>query len=898
MKRTIRPTDIHPDPHREVGDEIRFHLEMRMREFIDQGMSPDEARRAARASFGDVTRIATELGMARADRDRFVARRDWWRGTWLDLKHAARALRRRPMFSAATVLTLALGTGATIAIFTVVNGVLLRPLPYADAGRLAMLWLHGDGVRAGERWPWAAGLYLDAMSRTRSFTSTAAFRSWPQTIVDGGVSEQLQGARVTASLFPTLGVRSIAGRVFDARDTVTGAPPVALISHSLWKRKFGGAPSIVGHVLTVNGLRTVIVGILPDGFGFPRGAELPSGLQFGVRTDVWTPMGFTAQDAQNYGTQNLAVIARLRGGTTLALAQGEVEAAVDQILLGLRVPIKVGARAISLHDQAAEPVQRLLLIVLAGVVLVLVIACVNVTSLLIARTAERSRELAVRTALGARRSRMARQLLTENFLLAALGGGAGVLLAAWGVRALLALVPGSLPRADDVHVDWRVVAVAGGLTLACAFLFGVVSALSYAPARMLAALHDGNARSSSGPRARLGRRTLVTVEVALSLVLLITAGLLVSSFVKLQRVDAGFDRRDAVTADVTLPLGEQFNPRADGPAWARFFEQLMNRLSVVPGIDAVGGVSALPVSRRAESSTFTIVGRTPPVQGQRQASEYSVVAGAYFRAAGIRVRQGRVFDARDRTDAARVVVISTTLAKRYFPGENPIGTQIVCGCEFFAPGPREVIGVVDDVKLGSLTADNVAGIYIPESQAPYPFLSLVVRSRRPERDIVTALRRELQGLDAGVPLTNVRTLDDVFAESMARQRFSLTLISAFAASALLLSLLGLYGIVTLGVQQRSRELGVRMALGARPRDVRALVLREGLLMTAIGIVAGWALATGATAALGDLLFDIDPRDPTVFAVCALLVAGTALGASYLPARRATRVEPSSTLRMD
>jgi predicted permease len=535
---------------------------------------------------------------------------------------------------------------------------------------------------------------------------------------------------------------------------------------------------------------------------------------------------------------------------------------------------------------------------MAGVVLVLVIACVNVANLLIARTAERSRELAVRTALGARRSRVARQLLTENFLLAGFGGALGMLLAVWGVRALLALVPGSLPRADDVSVDWRVLAVAAALSVVCACLFGLVSTWAFSSTQLLGALQGSSARTSSGPRARLGRRALVTVEVALSLVLLITAGLLVASFEKLQRIDAGFDPHHAVTADITLPIGETFNPRTDGPGWMRFFEQYLTRVAAVPGIEAAGAVSALPVSRRAESALFTIVGRSPLPPGQRQATEYTVVAGDYFRAAGIRVRQGRTFDGRDRSDGARVVVITATLARRYFANENPIGSQLVCTCEFFAPGPRAIIGVVDDVKLGALTADNVAGVYIPESQAPYPFLSLVVRSRLPEREVVAALRRELKAIDPLVPLTNVRTLDDVFAESMARQRFSLTLIGTFAGSALLLSLLGLYGIVTLGVQQRSRELGVRMALGARPRDVRALVLREGLLMTAIGIVAGWALATGATAALGDLLYEIDPRDPRVFAVCALLVAATALGASYLPARRATLVEPSSTLRMD
>jgi predicted permease len=324
----------------------------------------------------------------------------------------------------------------------------------------------------------------------------------------------------------------------------------------------------------------------------------------------------------------------------------------------------------------------------------------------------------------------------------------------------------------------------------------------------------------------------------------------------------------------------------------------MENLATVPGIEAAGAVSALPVSRRAESANFTIVGRPPLPRGQRQATEYSIVSGAYFRAAGIQLRRGRFFDARDRTDAPRVAVVSATLARRYFPNEDPVGRQIVCTCEFFAQGPREIVGVAHDVKLGALTAEDVAGLYIPESQAPYPALSLVVRSRLPERDVVIAIRRELKALDPLVPLTNIRTLESVFAESIARQRFSLTLIGTFAGSALLLALLGLYGIVTLGVQQRRRELGVRMALGARPHDVLTLVLREGFLMTAIGIVLGWILAAGATGTLGDLLFQTDPRSGVIFGVCALVVGITALGASYLPARRATLVELSSTLRVE
>ena len=896
MKRIVGSSDIRPDRKREVGDELRFHLEMRTREFIEQGLSPEEARRAAQASFGDVAAIAAELEVSRADRDRERARRDWWRGTSLDLRHAARALRTHPLFAGATMFMLALGIGATVAIFTVVNGVLLRPLPYADPGSLSMIWTHGDGAAAAERWPVSSGMYLDLAARLRTTAATAAFRSWPQTLRDGEMTEQIAGARVTPSLFQLLGARAAAGRSFEARDTVAGAEPVAMISNGLWRRRYGAAPSVLGRQVTLNGVRTTIVGVMPSGFTFPRGAELPSGLQFGRRTDIWTPLGFTEADARNYGTQNLAMITRLRPGVSPSLVQQDLDRSIIAILTDLGATrFRLGGRVVPLQEQASAPVRRTLLIVLAGVALVLVIACVNVTNLLIVRTAERGRELAVRTALGARRRRVARQLITENLVLALAGGAVGAIRASWGVRAMLALVPGTLPRADDVQVDWRVLAVAVGLSAACGIVFGLVSSLTFSRTNVLATLQGTGLRTSRGPRARLGRRALVTLQVALSLVLLITAGLLAGSFAKLYRVDSGFDPRDAMTADVSLPVGDRFDPARDGPGWTRFFDTLIGRLAVVPGVTAVGAVSALPLSGTIEGSVFVIEGQPPPDPNERPRTGYAVVAGDYFSAAGIKLLKGRLFDARDRADAPGVVIISKTSAQRYFPNQDPIGQRVQPGF-VFVRGPREIIGVVDDVKMQSLADEDAPVMYAPESQMTYPFLSLVVRSRLPADAAVAAMRRELKAVDPSVALDAVRPLQDVFDESLARQRFSLVLIAVFAVTALVLSVAGLYGIVTLGVQQRRRELGVRMALGARPRDVRRLVLGEGMAMIAAGIVVGVALALATTRVLRALLFEMSATNATVFALSAAVVATVALGASYLPALRATAVEPSRSLR--
>ena len=896
MPRSFRFTDS----KRDVADEIGFHLEMRTREFIERGMSPEDARRAAAASFGDVDAIEAECRDERAIRAREHARRDWLQGVSLDLKVALRGLWRRPAFTAAATLTLTLGIGAAAAVFAIVSGVLLRPLPYRDPARLVMIWLVGSDVRgAANQLPLSAPTYLDLQQNAPGLAPTAAFRSWAYTLSEGGTPEQVPGVKASPALFATLGVRPAIGRDFTDGDALPGAPHVALISDGLWRRRWAGDPSILGKQITLSGERFTVVGVAPRGFGFPRGAELPSGLQFPTRTDLWTPLVFGDIDLKNRWTLNLAAVARVRDGITPAVADAQLAAfgkRLDTQFTGGKG--QIGMHSFSLADQAAAPVRRTLLILLGAVTLVLVIACVNVANLLIARTAARRRELAVRTALGAGSARLGRQLVIENVLLAALGAVGGVAVAALGTRLMLVLVPGQLPRADDVSVDWRVVLAAALCALAAGTLFGIAAAIHARAAPLAPALSGGSARSTGGVARTSGRRLLVGTQIAFSLVLLVAAGLLAASFVRLQRIDPGFQPQQALTAQVSLPIAGTFNPQRDGPGWAAFFTGLVDRAGKVPNVAAAGAVSVLPLTGEPESSGFAIEGRPPSPSGQGPTAQYFVIAGDYFRAMGMRLQAGRAFNTGDRAETPRVIIVSRELERRYFPGDHAIGHRIQCGCDFVSAGPREIVGVVDDVRASSLDEPAAPAVYVPESQLTYPQLTLVMRTGRDPIAVLPSLRRELRILAPDIALEHVRTLHDVFSASLARQRFSLVLIGAFAIAALSLAVVGLYGVIALSVGERRREIGVRLALGARPASVLALVLGEGARIAAAGIAVGLLAAALATRLLRGMLYDVTSADTFVYVGAAVVVGAIALLSTWVPARAATKVDPAIALRAD
>jgi len=909
MKRTFRLSDTRPDPRRDVSDEIRFHLDMRANELIEQGMPREDAWREARRQFGDVAAIEAECRDVRTVRTRERGRREWLRGLTMDLRFALRSLRANAGFTLAAVLTLGLGVGAAAAVFTVVDGVLLRPLPYAEPSRLVMVWMRSSTAQSiGSELPLSSGFYVDARESVKALAPMAAFRSWPFVLGGADASaepEQIPGSRVEPTLFETLGVRPLLGRTFTREESTPGAPRVAVISYSLWQRRFGGARDIVGRTVTLSGDRYSVIGVMPRGFAFPRGAELPPGLQFGPRTDIWTPLSFSGTDLTNYGTLNLAAVARLTPGIASRAAESELGTFGARLMRELKVPAGQFAYSmVGLEDQAAKSVRRGLLVLLGAVGFVLLIACTNVANLLIARTGAREREFAVRAALGAGQLRIVRQLVTENIVLALGGAAVGMGIAVWGSRVMLALVPGSLPRADDVTVDIRVIGFACIVSIVAGIAFAIASAVHVARQSVAATLQSAGTRLTGSTRRRFGRRVIVAAEVALSVILLVGAGLLAGSFARLQRVTPGFDPRGVLTGSVLLPVGERFDPVHDGPRWVQFFERYTARLDALPGVSEAGAVSSLPLSGAVESGDFTIVGRPAPAPDARPNAEYDVVAGDYFVAMGIRLLGGRRFDSRDREDTPGVVIVNRELARRHFPGMSAIGQHIRTGFDFSnGQTSREIIGVVDNVKQTSLDAEAVPAAYVPVSQMPYPFMSIVVRAAcakdARECDAATtlpAVRRELASIDPSLALASVRPLEAVFADSIARQRFSMAVLSVFAALALLLALVGLYGVIALSVAQRRREIGVRMALGAQPRDVLAMVLGEGMRVTLLGVAIGLAGALVLTRVLRSLLFDMSPTDPRFFAGSALLVAAVALVATYVPARRAVGVDATSALR--
>ena len=899
MKKTFRLSDARPDPKGDARDEIAFHLEMRTREFVAQGLSEEAARKAALASFGDVTAIESEMRASRADRQLHRDRTEWWAGVVRDARVALRSFGRRPLYAVSVIAALGLGIAAAGSVFSVVNGVLLRPLPYARADRLAMVWLKAPPDRGADRWPFSAGFYDVVKTENRSFSGLAAFRSWSLTIGEGNDLEQVRGARVTPSLFPILGVTPQVGRVFRESEGVEGGPKVVILSDGLWRARFGADPQIIGKAIGVGSDRAEVVGVMPRGFGFPRGAELPRGLAFGTRSEFWIPLTWSGQERQNFGTQNLAVVGRLRDGTSRPAAQDNVLSIVREVLKRADFGMAIGVEVVDLKAQAAAPVERGLWLLLGAVVAVLLIACANVAGLLSARVSDRQREFAVRLALGARQPRVARQLVTETLVLAILGGGLGAVGTWWGTRLLLALAPTDLPRAADVGFGPAVATALLIVALLCGLAFGVIAIRGLRIANPAHALHGGGARTTAGRGAGLGRRVLVTAQVALSVLLLIGAGLLLQSFVRIQRVRPGFRADHALAAEVGLPITPPFNPAVYGAEWARFFEQVEARIGQLPGVTAVGAVSGLPLSGTIEGSSFVIVGREPARPEDAVPAAYSVVAGNYFTAAGIPVVSGRVFDSRDRADGAPVVVVSRALAAANFPSGPAVGQLLRLGFEMAEKAPpRMIIGVVDDVKFGALEDPPAPAIYLPENQYQYPGLTLVVRTVGSPAAMVPSVRGAVHEVNPTVALTDARTLASVLRASLARQRFTLTLIGAFAATALLLAVLGLYGVIAMTVQARRRELGVRLALGARPAELVRLVVGDGMRLVVVGAVVGLAGAWAAAGVLRALVFQVGVRDGAVYAAATGLVVVAALMATYFPARAAVRSSPTDALRLD
>ena len=796
---------------------------------------------------------------------------------WQDVRYGARVLLKSRGFTAASVLCLALGVGANTAIFSVVNAVLLRSLPVAEPDRLVALRQTHPSKQPDAQV--APGNFVEWRRQNTVFSDVAAYRTVSYNLTGDGNPERLLAGRASSGMFTMLGVEPVVGRDFLMEEDEPGREKVVLISHGLWQRRFGGDPSIVGRELKLSGENFEVVGVLPAGFRLPDRER-----------ELWTPLALSKTERELRHSQYLEAIARLRPDVTQAQAQEEMSLIAGR-LAGQYPEANAGwgVRLTPLPDFFVRDVKTALWVLVGAAGFVLLIACANVANLLLARAADRRREIAIRAALGAGRLRVVRQLLTESLLLAGAGGGVGVLLAAWGLDALLALAPRDLPRVGAVALDRGTLLFALAATLLTGLLFGLTPALQLSNADLNEAL-----KASGGQRGAYRQRAgklLIVSEVALAVVLLVGGALLLLTLWQLRRVDPGFDRRDAVA--VTIQLSEK--KYAGEEQINLFSRQLLERVAGLPGVQSAGIARVLPVVADFPVG-FYVEGRQREADNQLPQANYSAVSPGYFDTMGIPVIRGRAFTDADRQDAPRVAVISETAARRFFPGEDPVGKRInlVTGPEAF----REIVGVVGDVKQHGLSRDTRPQAYEPFAQAPNQFMTVVVRVPGDPAALVPAIRAEVLALDAEQPLHSVRTLEEIVSYSIRQERFTALLLSAFAATALALAAAGLYGVVSYSVAQRTRELGIRIALGARPADVLRLVVGQGMLLVGLGIGLGLLASLALTRTLAGLLYGVSTTDPLTYAVIVLLLVAVALAACYVPARRATKVNPVVALRYE
>ena len=794
-----------------------------------------------------------------------------------DLTFALRMLRKAPGFTAAAVLATALGIGANTAIFTVVKQVLLQPLPFHDPSRIVDVNEYAHGAASAVSPP----NFMDWRAQNRSLSALGAYSSQVLTLSGAAEPARISGGYVDDRVFDVLGVTPVAGRAFDAQDVIPGGRKVVILGYDIWQRAYGADRGMVSRVVTIEGENYEVVGVMPRGFDFPDGSE------------VWVPLRFNAGDLRENqrGAHYVSAVGRLRPGVTPAQASEDLNGIEQRI--AKQFPDKVegySVQAVPLLDSLVGGVQRPLLVLFGAVAFVLLIACVNVSNLLLARATGRTGEIAVRAALGAGRVRLIRQLLAESIVLSLAGGAAGLLLASWGVRALMSVAPPDLPRAATVEIDGTILAFSVLLSIASGVLFGTVPALVASRPNLAIFLRDVRRDGgSAGGRRRL-RELLVSAQVALALVLLAGAGLAIRSFQRLTHVDPGFRADDVLTARIALP--EASYPTAESQV--RFFADYTDAVRRLPGVLQAGAVSLAPVTRAGFGGTFTIYGR-PEGADEGRAQVRSLTPG-YMEALSIPLRAGRFFDARDTREGPRVAVISEAAARQFWPGENPIGRQLRVHVNEPSRLPREIVGVVGDVRTRGMELAPVPVIYLPHSQYGPESMVLTVRTAGTPMTMLPALKTSLRTLAPGVALGQARTMDDLVAASVAQPRFRTLLLAIFAAVSLLLASVGLYGVVAFSVNQRKTELGLRMALGAEPGEVMRLVLRQGMLPVAVGIAAGLGGAVLLARVMKSLLFGVEPGDPATFGGVAIILTVVALAACYLPARRATAVDPATTLR--
>jgi putative ABC transport system permease protein len=799
---------------------------------------------------------------------------------WQDLRHGARMLLKNPGFTVIAVFTLALGIGANVAIFSVVNAVLIQPLPFAEPDRLVWVW--GNIRNGGNRASVSPLDYLDYRAQNTTFEQFATTYSGlaPFNLTGVGDPERLEGAVASGNFFQAMGVGAAMGRAFLPENEKTGQDQVVVLSQGLWRQRFGGDPSIVGKSLTLDGRKFEVIGVMPPEFDFPQGARL------------WTPMNFeTAEGMRQRKAHFLRPVGRLKTGVTLAQAQADMDA-VARRLEAQYPESNTGwnLRMVPLRDQLVGNIRPTLQVLFGAVGFVLLIACANVANLSLVRAATRRKEVAVRMALGAGRWRIARQMLTESLLLALAGGALGVFLATWGVELIVAFSGNNIPPSARIGIDRVALGFTLGVSLLTGLLFGLAPALQAVRPRLSETLKvGGKGASQSAPRNRT-RSLLIVFETAVAVVLLIGAGLLIRSYIRLQNVNPGFDAANVLTMRINLPRDKYNSSEKAGSFWGRLQESLAS----LPGVEAVGMITELPLSGQLNDTPFSVEGRPPVEPNQRFGSDFRRINQDYLRSMRIPLRRGRGFTAQEVRQNATVVLVSETLASAVFPNEDPLGKRLLLGIT--GQTPFEIIGVVGDIRHRALEAAPAATMYLPMLSTGGT--NLTIRAAGDPMSLTTAARREVMAIDPDQPIAAVRTMEQALSESVSAPRYRTTLLGLFAAVALLLAAIGIYGVIAYTTAQRTHELGVRMALGAQSKDVLRLVIGQGIKLALAGVLLGLGGALALTRFVNTLLFGVNATDPLTFAGVALLLTLVALLACWIPARRATRVDPLVALHYE
>ncbi|MGD0536481.1 MAG: ABC transporter permease [Verrucomicrobiota bacterium] len=891
MVKTLRTTWLRirslwrrPVVKRAIDEELRFHLEQRTAENLAAGLSPDDAAREARKRFGNLQSIREECRETRGA--------SFGEATWQDIRFGLRMLRKNPGFTTIAVLTLALGIGANTAIFSVVNAVLLRPLPYPEPDQLVQLradWSGKASTLIG------SATFVEVKAQSQSLARIAAYSGGDMTLTGAGPAERIVSGAVTADFFPLLGVQPALGRNFTREEDTPNGPKAAILGHGLWQSRFGGDADVLGRTITLNEQSYTVVGILPARFQYPEPFQL------------WTPLALGETGGtfviHGEGMMLLKAIARLKPGVTLEQAQTELQTIAQRIQPGGPTatpgPRPRGGDALTLvglHEQVVGDVKGALLVLLGAVAFLLLIACANVANLLLARAAARQREMAVRAALGAGRLRVARQLLTESVLLSLAGGGLGLLVAFWGVRALGQWSGASLPAMHGIGIDAWVLAFTLGVSAITGLAFGLAPAVQAWRTDVNAALKEEGRGDTGGHRKWL-RHSLVVSEVALALVLLIGAGLLIKSFSRLLDVNPGFRTDGVLTFQVTLTGGKS------SPQKVNFVEQIVERLKALPGVQAAAATDSLPLTDFERITAVEIEGR-PPIDfskvkpGEVRPVSRPTVTLDYFNAMGIPVRNGRAFTLHDARPPAGSVIVNEAFVKHFFPGQSAVGKRIR-----LMAGPAEarwqtVVGVVSDVRQSGLAGDVMPEVYSPALEDMGDAMSFVIRVTGEPAGLISAVRGVVAEVEPNQALHNVMTMEQRLANTTTSRRLNTALLGSFAAVALLLAVVGIYGVMSYAVTQRRREIGVRMALGAQRSDVLGLIIHGGLRLTLLGVAIGLVGAFALTRYLSSLLYSIKATDPLTFLGVAVALTGVAVLASWLPARRAAKVDPMVALRYE